>query len=82
MLYVHATDTSRICFNIGTNNGSKSRLDLKVNRKLGTLGVHVSTARCLMENSDLIARTSYGKNNGENTIASIERFTHVYKYNK
>ena len=36
------------------------------------LGVHVSTAKCLMENSDLIAWTSYGKHNGENTITSIE----------
>ena len=35
-----------------------------------------------MENSDLIARTSYGKNNGENTITSIEQFTQVYKHNK
>ena len=35
-----------------------------------------------MENSYLIARTSYGKNNGENTITSLERFTQVYKHNK
>ena len=30
-----------------------------------------------MENSDLITRTSYGKNNGENTIPSIKRVTHA-----
>ena len=35
-----------------------------------------------MENSDLITRTSYGKNNGENTITSIEWVTQVYKHNK
>ena len=29
-----------------------------------------------MENSDLIARAGYVKNNGENTITSIELFTH------
>ena len=51
--------------------------------KIGTLGrTYISTAKCLMENSDLITRTSYGKNNGENTITSIERVTQVYKHNK
>ena len=28
-----------------------------------------------MKNSDLLAGTSYGKNNGENTITTIERLT-------
>ena len=46
-----------------------------------TMGVH-NYSKCLMENSDLIARTSCGENNGENTITSIERFTQVYKHNQ
>ena len=31
-----------------------------------------------MENSHLLTRTSYSRNNGENTITSIKRFTQVY----
>ena len=35
--------------------------------------MYISTVKCLMENSDLIARTSCGENSDENTITSIYR---------
>ena len=56
-------------------------IEIKIEKQV-RLGVHVSIAKCLMGNSDSIARTSYGKYNGENTITSIERFTQVYKENE
>ena len=75
----HAKDQSYASMTKLTNWPWISLLAIKRFIKIGTLGrTYISTAKCLMENSDLITRTSYGKNNGENTITSIEWFTQVY----
>ena len=37
----------------------------------------ISTVKCLMENSDLITRTSYGKNTGENTSKYRTSYTGI-----
>ena len=51
-----------------------AHLRVQVYKKIGTLRrTYVSTAKCLMENSDLIATVGqgYGKNNGESTITIV-----------